>query len=396
MIGHHPYHLHRLKFTELSEIYTSETIKTFAYSLIGIFVPIYLLKNGVTLQTLCVMFILHSIFRLVLEYPVGRAIARYGAKHILAISYPFSFIYIVMLAVYPTYPTPLYLIAGLWALADSMHWVAYHSVFSKAKTKARSGRQISFIGILSVAAGALAPIIGGIIAVRYGLQSVFLLAPVLLLVAMLPLFQSMETVRSKRLRFGGLARTIRGDMLSHAGLGFDVIVGTVVWPLFIYFVVNDYLKLGMIISLSFLLSIAALLAIGRVSDVVSKKKLIIAGSSGLALVNISRNLAGTFWYAFGINIFATIIGPLLSTPLFSIFYAHADRTRRIEYTVLMEMAGDAARIVAWTALLLVSLYASQQTVFRAAFLMAAIALIATNAVQVKLHRKHARLLPFKA
>ncbi|HSH56155.1 MAG TPA: MFS transporter [Candidatus Limnocylindrales bacterium] len=387
MIGHHPYHLHKLQFTEISEIYTSETIKTFAYSLIGIFLPIYLLQNGVSLQSLFILFILINVFRFFLELPVGHLIARFGAKHVMAISYPLSFLYIALLAVYPSYPTPLYIIAALWAIADSLHWVAYQSLFSKAKSKGKSGRQIGLMGILSISIGALVPLLGGYIAAKFGLQAVFMIAPILLLIAMVPLFQSMETVRSKRLNFSGLVPTVRRDMVAHAALSFDVVAGMVLWPLFIFMAVQDYFKLGLLVSLSFIPSLIAFWFAGRISDTMSKKRTLAVGAGGLFVVNAFRAAVTGYWSAFGVHALGVIVGPLLSIPLYSIFYSHADRTRRIEYTVVLEMAADASRALTFALLLGISLIASQQNVLRAGFVMAAIAILATNVVQLKLRHK---------
>lgn len=383
MITMHPYHLHKIKFTEISEIYTSETIKNLAYSLVGIFIPIFLLKNGLTFRELCMLFVMQNVLRFFLEHFVGRAIARYGGKHTLALSYPFSFIYIVLLSIYPNHPTPLPLIAIIWAIADSMHWVAYQAAFSKAKDKYKSGREISAIGILATMVGVIGPITGGYVASKYGLNTIFIISPILLLVAMVPLYQSIDTIRSQKLKFDGMVRKISKDLFAHAALSFDVVVGTIIWPLFIYFIVDDYFKLGSIVSISFFLSIFALLVIGKVSDILNKKKLIIVGSSGLVIINIFRNMATTFWFAFGVNLAAIIIGPLLSIPLFSLFYSHADSSRRIEYIVLMEMAGDIARATLWGILFLLTYQLSQRQLFTSAFALAAMSLLFTNVVKLR-------------
>lgn len=387
MIGMHPFHMHKLRFTEISEIYTSETIKNLAYSLIGIFIPIYLLNNGLSLKSLCLLFIFQNLIRLVIEPVIGGLVAKKGAKHILALSYPFSFLYIILLALYPTYETPLLLIALIWALADSMHWVSYQSAFSKAKHKKKAGREISLLGILHVIVGAIGPILGGLVAVIAGLNAVFVIASILLVAAMIPLFQTLETVKAEKLNYKGVAKKATDDLIAHGALNFEVVIGTVIWPLFIYFIVKDYLQLGAIVSLSFLLSIVAIYAVGLITDSFNKKILIALGSIGMAVVNIFRSFATTFWQAFGVNLAAIIVMPLLQTPLFSIFYSHADRTRRVEYVVLMEMAGDAARTLLWLLLLLLILTSNQKEFFTFAFFSTAAILLFTNLVKLQLKKR---------
>ena len=379
----HPYHLHKIRFTEISEIYTSETIKNLAFSLVSVFIPIYLLKNGLTFRDLCVLYIFQGLMRCLLEPIVGKALARYGGKHILALSYPVSFVYVVLLGVYPSHATPLATLAFIWAVAESMHWVAYQAAFSKVKDKHKSGREISAMGVLAVMVGAVGPLVGGFIATRYGLHLLFIVAPLLLLIAMIPLYQSVEIVRSKKLIYKGLVRKYKNDLVAHAAISFDVVAGAVIWPLFIYFIVNDYITLGSIVSLSFFVSIFVLIIIGKLSDLFNKKKLIVVGSVGLAVINIFRNLATTFWFAFGVNIAGIVVGPLLYTPLFSLFYSHADSVRRIEYTVIMEMAGDAARTIMWALLYVLTFWLDRRHVFMAAFGMAVMALLFTNIVKLR-------------
>ena len=41
-----------MKFDELAEIYTSMTIRSLGFGIIGIFVPIFFYKNGVSLQSI--------------------------------------------------------------------------------------------------------------------------------------------------------------------------------------------------------------------------------------------------------------------------------------------------------------------------------------------------------
>jgi len=50
MHEHHNF-LHFLKNRELNELYATMAIKSFSISLIGIFIPIYLLNLGYTLQS---------------------------------------------------------------------------------------------------------------------------------------------------------------------------------------------------------------------------------------------------------------------------------------------------------------------------------------------------------
>lgn len=383
MSGMHAHHLHRIRFTEISEIYYSETIKNIAFSMIGVFIPIFLLKSGVSLPSVCILYITHSVVRLMMEPLVGKAIASYGAKHILAFSYPFSLVFISLFAIYPYYPLPVWAIAIFWAISDSLHWVSYHSAFSRAKHRTKAGREIGRMSILNVLAGTIGPLLGGLVAYFFGLNITFVIAAFLMLGAMVPLFQTYERIKSDKLSYKGIVKVIKYDMVAYGSLGVDIVAGVTVWPLYIYFVIHNYFNLGAIISISLLLSTIFVVFVGRISDRSNKKLLIAVGSIGLAVANVLRNVATTVLSAFGVYMFGSVISHFMGIPMFSIFYNHADKVRRIEYVVIMEMCQDFTRLCTWLILFVVSLSFNNDVFFKVSFLAAAIALIFINMVKVK-------------
>ncbi len=383
----HPFHLHKIKTTELSEVFTSESIKTFAQSMIGLFIPIYLLQQGVNFTNICILYLTLNLCRLILEPFIGHLVARFGAKHVLAWSYPASLTYITMLFLYPDYKFSVLLIALPWALAESMHAVAFFSVFSKIKRMRKCGADFALVNVFATIAGGLGPVTAGFIADKYGLNIIFMLAPILMFFAAIPLYMSLEVVRSERLQFKGMRKIISRDVLAYSGLNVDVVAGATIWPLFIFYFVQDYTKVGAIISLSFIISVAAFMITGSLSDHRSKRGLILFGSVGLSIVNLFRLIASSFFTALGVNIFGKVVGPAMATPMYSMFYKHADQTRRIEFGVMLEMAGDLVRACVWLILLSVSLWNTLPIVFYTSFIMAAIGLLFTNCVPLRAYTR---------
>lgn len=386
MILPHPLHLKKFKYSELSELYIAETIKNLAFSLVGVFIPIYLLGLGYSFTSICQMFLALNVTRFAIEPLVGYLVSRFGPKHILAFSYPFSFFYLLLISLVDTYRFPLLLIAAVWAVSDSLHWVSYHSDFSKVKKTKKTSREIGFITMLGVIASALGPLIGGYVGNKYGLHILFIVSPILLLCAAIPLLKTKEKVKKTDLNYAGVFKRVKTDCFAHFSQGFDVTVGTTVWPLFMILLYNNFLQAGAVVSAAFMLSIIMIYISGHLSDRVSRKFLVFLGSISLSAVNILRYLTTSIKTVFQVNLLGTLAGPLTSIPLFSLFYNHAGEKKRIEYNVLIEMSGDLGRSAIWGTLLLLSTLMPMNQALSKSFLITAIAVLGVNLVKTKIKK----------
>ena len=87
------HHHFRLKYTELNEIYIFNSLRALAFSFITIFIPIYLLDLGFTIQSIFLYYISFYLMEALFESASVRLIRIFGPKHVIAISVPFLFIH---------------------------------------------------------------------------------------------------------------------------------------------------------------------------------------------------------------------------------------------------------------------------------------------------------------
>ena len=84
---HH--HLNFLKNRELNELYISVAVKSFAVSMISIFIPIFLIKDlNYSLTSVLIFFAILSATHAIFVIPAAKIASKYGFKHSILYSVP--------------------------------------------------------------------------------------------------------------------------------------------------------------------------------------------------------------------------------------------------------------------------------------------------------------------
>jgi len=326
-MNHHNEHLWWRYFPhkELTQIYISAAIRAFAISIISLFVPLYLyVEMNFSLEQTLYFFIFYAVV-FAISSPFAAKLASYlGPKHVILLSVPFYLFFIVSLYFLPTIKTPLLLIGSLLGLSQSLYWMGMHLVFTKVSDHKHRGEEVGKRKGISVLATMFGPLIGGTLIKFIGFKLVFLLASLLLVCSALFLFLSKEKHLAYHFSFRSLIdkRHWRNSLFFTAR-GTHVIAAGVIWPLFIFFILNDYLSLGIV---GFLLSgISALLIIlmGKYSDHTKKRKIIryLAGFESLAW--FLKAFVNTVAQVFGVTIFGALTFGTMEAPLGALEYDKA-------------------------------------------------------------------------
>ena len=144
----HPWR--KINFSELSELYISSLLRTLAHSMVGIFIPVYLVANGFSVAAVIFYFAMFYGFGLVgVNEVTGRLIARFGPKHIIGSSFFLQIFFFVLLASQPSHHWPLWVLALTARIASCAYYMPRHISFSKIKHKDRGGKEL---GLLEAAA----------------------------------------------------------------------------------------------------------------------------------------------------------------------------------------------------------------------------------------------------
>ena len=161
----HHHHIHLLNFKvnkKLREIYATLSLRTFALSLAGIFIPIYLYTLGYSISQVLIYLIVYHFVHGTASVTSSPKLAKYlGVKHLMILSMPFYFLFILGAAfLLDLFWFPYWGLAVLAGIANSLYWVGYLSEFAKFSDKKHRGGETSIFNILSSGAAALGPLIG--------------------------------------------------------------------------------------------------------------------------------------------------------------------------------------------------------------------------------------------
>ena len=165
---HSPYpvakQLEHLKKKELKEIYASIAIKTFALSLIGIFIPLFLYAELNYPFTKIISFYLILYLTIIISSPIiTKIVSKIGLKHSILISMPITILALISLEFLKSGLLHYSIPSILMALASLLFWIAFHAEFAKYSDKKQRGKQTSIWHSLILTSNILGPITGALI-----------------------------------------------------------------------------------------------------------------------------------------------------------------------------------------------------------------------------------------
>ena len=307
---------------ELNQIYLSVAFKSFAISLVSLFVPIYLFKelNYSLAQTLF-FFIYYSLAFGVSTPISAKFSARFGIKHSILVSVPLYLLFVLALYFLPIYRIPLFIPGCILGFSMSFYWIGLHSVFYKASDHKHRGAEVGKRTSISIFATMLGPLIGGVMIKYLGFQLVFLLASVLLFSSAFFLFLS----KDKHIRYHFSLRKIFirkhwENSVFFISRGSRVMVGGVIWPLFIFSILGDYFSLGIVGSVTAGVSAILIWVMGEYCDHASKRRIIRWTVGFESLSWFIRAAVTTVTGVFGATIFGSVVHGLIESPMGALEY----------------------------------------------------------------------------
>ena len=372
-----------LSFDELSELYIAVMLRGLAISMTGLFVPLYMLRLGFTSLDVCVLVACFFSYRIVLDIASAYVIAAIGPKHTMLIGYVFQIFSTASFVWLSFAELPLWLLGLLWGGSASFFFVPFHVDFSKVKHSVHGGKELSYINIMERVGSLMGPVIGGLVATLFGGQYLFIISGIVLLIGIAPLFKSVEPVQThQKLSFKSLdARKLVRDISSHIAFGVENTISMLLWPLFLAATVlvgsRSYVQFGVIISISFLVSIVAARIVGRKIDSREGRSVLRYNAWLNAVLHLLRPLVGNFGSAFAVNIANEAVTPGYRMPYLKGMYDAADDLPgyRIVYLATMECTASMVKAAIWWALVMMAANIQMTSVFVVGFLVAAVASI---------------------
>jgi len=374
--------LHRLLKTkkELEEIYINQIIRFFAFGMVGIFIPIYLINIGFSTGVSLLFMAVYFLF-LGLISPVLSVIAsKMGLKHIILYRTPGIILYLLMLIIIDPHigifsismsAALLLPVAALGGFSSGLYWVSLNAEFVKNSDKIHRGEEVSHLIAFPKIAAIFAPFIGGVILNSMGFDFLFVLVIVLIAVSVLPLF----ITKDYRGYFGFRLSAFRLFLSRHLTArffseGFMSVAEIVLWPLYVFLITNDFITTGIAASISGLGIATFTLIVGKISNRVDRVKIIRFGGITYCIINLFRFFSSDATDIFLLSFLGGIFYTLVRVNLYTNFCDYAKKRNILGTVSFREFWISSGRIL--TLLIAIILLPGIEAIF---IIVAAISLV---------------------
>jgi len=345
-----------------------------AAALGGIFVPIFLYETAIDREFANPFFMVGGYYSLLsllyalLLVPSMQVTNRLGFSKTLIL----SGVCIIMTYILLFYLTAENILTLMWPLAATIvafrlfHWVPFHTDFALFTTAGKRGKQVSLSFAAIAFMGAIGPIAAGFIIAQAGYPALFGTIIVLLIAATISYAYVPETPthfdwswQETWRHFRSKGR--RGLMVGEFANGAETIVNIVVWPIFLYTILNgDLFSIGALSTIIVGVTIVLQLLLGKYLDGKGhdKTKTLRVGSFLYAIGWILKIFVLSAAQVFFVGLYHNIVRIFSHTPFSAIVYdMSADQGSLVdEYTVIREMANHLGRAAALVGVSVLTLF----------------------------------------
>ena len=344
--GHSFNYLKFLLSNELNALYTSIVLRSLAFSMVGIFVPLYLYKElGYGLNQVIYFYLIYSVlFGVFSFFPSIKLVDKLSFKYIVLICSPLYILFFVLLYFLKFNPNLFFVLPAISGFTNALFWLAFHFEFSNISDHDKRGKEIGTWYNFSLIAGLVGPMMGGAILLFSGFSLLFLLVGILMFGSAVPMFFSEHKNKRVEVKLGRVFdRKHIKDGMAFLGSGAVTMVSVVFWPIFIYSILKGYLKMGSLVTAVSLITILFTFIVARLSDKYDRRGLMRIGALLQTIAWFVKMFVRTKLQLVGIYIFSGLSAMGVNVPFLALTYDKSKQ--REEYFVMREAYMCVGRIL---------------------------------------------------
>lgn len=343
----------------LTGLYVSNALRDVGLATVNIFVPIYLYTTFGSISAVFLFLVLYHATVLLSTYSIAKVISAIGLDCSGFIGGLLHAVFFFVMIIGRTHPNWIWLAAVFWGLSIPFTWLTHHYyLVANVGKKHEFGHSVSLFYFWDRWLLTLIPLAGGILLDLGGFDITYGLSMFFLGISGIPLFfdafdKRHINIELKDTFFGLFNRTKARTSLALLCAGMTSEVIATAWVIYLFTVVKNYTKIGLVQTGSLFLSSLVLIWIGRQVDRKNKNMLhpaVIANTLNVLARGVVTSGLGLFF----MQSLYQLVGLFIWIPFDARIYENAIKEKRMEFFVrrqwLLHVGGLIASIVLAVAL----------------------------------------------
>ncbi len=339
---------------DIQRVYVSHTLNSVALSVIGVYVPAYLLTLHYTLPQVIIYFaISHLVGLLIGLFIYVPLMQKWGLINIFKLNYPLQIIYLLLLTLLQYHSFPIAVIAIVNGAAIFAYWIPLNLLFIKHSKHKDMGSNLAKFYALPQLFGIIGPLIGALLIPFVGFWPVFLLTACGLILSYIPLAKVKDTGFTISLNFSKAWQRIKRNKSLFLFEGFDNVLeeSNWFWGIYVFIIIGSLATPGIVGSLSAIGGAVFTLLVGKFANRHDKKLIPIAAILMLG-VEILRMTVTIPLHAYLLTIAGSFVFTLFVVSYFSTIYRTVKGEGEEEFIILREIPTVLGRMIVFGAIFL--------------------------------------------
>jgi len=345
------YHLkqfdyHKWLKSEIIEIYMNLAIRSFALSMGGIFIPIYLYNLGFNINLILIYYIITFSSFGFFSLSIPKLGKRIGLKHLIMLSIPFHILFIFLLYILNGVNVSLLsFISFIEGVGAALYWTPLHSLFAKFSQKKKANKQVSYIFSLPGMVSIIGPIVGAFIIFNFGFKVLLIVISLFLFISLIPLFYSEDLKPQNGFSLSLIfCKEHRKFFFGFFMNGILYITHAVMWPLFVFFMLKDIVSIGIIGTIIAIAIVFFPLILARLSLKINLKGLYKIGGIISFLVFGLLKYVSTANHIYLASFMIGTVLIMIEMPFYTMAVKSAAKKNPLEFMIFRESALSIGRV----------------------------------------------------